>query len=73
MYVVVRTTNVSEKGKAYRCEEEKEGIIRLKQLYLKKVKSVSILDRKNTYINKEFTYAQVSDGLEITRFRLIGC
>lgn len=73
MYVVTETSNVVEGGKAFMYENEEDGINKLKELYKERMKTVIYLDRENTYINKKFTYAQVSDGVCINKLRLIKC
>ncbi len=70
-FVVVVTDNVSEKGKAFFCETEEEGIKKLKLKYLESVKETVPLDENNTYLSGKLNYAQVSDHLFVKKFRLL--
>ena len=72
MYVVTITSNFKEDdGKAYICTNRKEGEKKIKELYWNILDETYPLNETETYIQKGFNYAQVSDGLLVTELRLI--
>lgn len=76
MYVVTETNNYLEEGQAfvYQDNEKEDARGKLEELYKEYMRIALALDRERTYINKEHTYAQVSDGgICVNEFRLIAC
>ena len=53
--------------------EEEDARGKLEDMYKDYMRMAVTLDRERTYINKEHTYAQVSDGICINEFRVIAC
>lgn len=75
MYVVTETNNYLEEGQAfiYQDYEEEDARGKLEEMYKDYMRIAVTLDRERTYINKEHTYAQVSDGICVNEFRVIAC
>lgn len=68
--IIAEINNARMDGIEHHCEA-KEMKSKLAELYAQACRKVLVFDSKHSYIMPELGYAQVSDGITITEFRVL--
>lgn len=71
MYVVVVTKNNKEKGEAFACKNEKDGIKKMEEVFMELVKKTKMLDKYRTRMSADERYAEVWSMMEVTKLRVM--